>query len=125
MRYIVRPEDVPAYSPPLHAGTVNRRLVGKDVNGSTRVEVVLGTLEPGGLAERHSHDVQEQAIYMVEGRALVEIGDSIKEEVGPGTACFFPAGMPHRVEALTPARILVIYAPPLERSTSDQPFRPA
>ncbi len=39
MRDIVRPKDVPAYSPPLHAGTVNRRLVGKDVNGSARVEV--------------------------------------------------------------------------------------
>jgi quercetin dioxygenase-like cupin family protein len=125
MRYIVRAEDVPAYSPPLHAGTVNRRLVGRDVNGSTQVEVVLGVLEPGGVAERHSHDGEEQAFYVLEGRALVEVGDRIKEEVGPGTACFFPAGVPHRVEALTPVRALVIYAPPLERSTSAQPFRPA
>ncbi|HET7876665.1 MAG TPA: cupin domain-containing protein [Methylomirabilota bacterium] len=125
MKYIVRASDVPPYSPPLHAGTVNRRLVGRDVNGSTQVEMVLGTLEPGGVAERHSHDAQEQALYILEGRALVEVGDSIKEEVGPGTACFFPAGMPHRFEALTPVRALVIYAPPLERSTSDMPFRPA
>ena len=125
MRYIVRPEDVPPYSPPLHAGTVNRRLVGRDVNGSTRVEVVLGTLEPGGVGLGPSHDAEEQAIYILEGRALVEVGDDIKEEVGPGTACFFPAGVAHRVEALTPFRTLVIYAPPVERSTSDQPFRPA
>jgi len=125
MRYIVRAEDVPAYSPPMHAGTVNRRLVGRDVNGSAQVEVVLGVLEPGGVAERHSHGAQEQAVYILEGRALVEVGDRVKEEVGPGTACFFPVGMPHRVEALTPVRALVIYAPPLERSTSDQPFRPA
>jgi quercetin dioxygenase-like cupin family protein len=124
-RYIVRPEDVPAYSPPLHAGTVNRRLIGKDVNGSTQVELVLGVLEPGGVAERHSHDGQEQGFYVLEGRALVEVGSLVKEEVGPGTACFFPMGVPHRVEALTPLRALVIYAPPLERSTSDRPFRPA
>src|SRR3972149_3864178 len=121
MRYIVRPEDVPPYSPPLHAGTVNRRLVGRDVNGSTPVEVVLGTLEPGGVAMRHSHDAQEQAIYILEGRALIEVGDGVKEEVGPGTACFFPAGVAHRVEALTAVKTLVIYAPPLERSTADQP----
>ncbi len=38
MRYIIRPEDLPAYSPPLPAGTVNRRLV---------------VVEPGGVAERH------------------------------------------------------------------------
>lgn len=125
MKYIVRAEDVPAYSPPLHSGTVNRRLVGREVNGSTHVEMVLGVLEPGGVAERHRHDAQEQALYILEGRALVEVGDALKEEVGPGAACFFPAGMSHRVEALTPMKALVIYAPPLERSTSDRPFRPA
>ena len=72
MKYIVRPEDVPAYSPPLHAGTVNRRLVGKEVNGSRQVEVVLGAVESGGVAERHTHEV-EQAMYVIEGRALVEV----------------------------------------------------
>jgi len=51
---------------------VNRRLVGRDVNGSTRVEVVLGTVEPGGVAERHTHEV-EQAMYVLDGRALVEV----------------------------------------------------
>lgn len=125
MRYIVRAEDVAPYLPPMHAGTVNRRLVGRDVNGSTRVEVVLGVLEPGGVARRHLHDAEEQALYVLEGRALVEVGDTVKEEVGPGTACFFPAGVAHRVEALTPMKALVIYSPPLERSTADQPFRPA
>ena len=125
MKYIVRPEDVPPYSPAMHSGTVNRRLVGRDVNGSIHVEMVLGVLEPGGVAERHTHDAQEQAVYILEGRALVEMGGSVKEEVGPGAACFFPAGMPHRFEALTAVKALVIYGPPLERSTSDQPFRPA
>ncbi len=125
MKYIVRAEEVPPYSPPLHAGTVNRRLVGRDVNGSTQVEMVLGVLEPGGVAERHSHDAQEQVMYILEGRARIEVGDTVKEEVGPGTACFFPMGMPHRVQALTPMKTLVIYAPPLERSTAAQPFRPA
>ena len=125
MRYIVRPEEVPTYSPPLHAGTVNRRLVGKDVNGSQALEVVPGVVEAGGVAERHTHEV-EQAVYIVEGRALVEVADTA-QEVGPGTACFFPPGVPHRVESLGPGplRALVIYAPPLERSAAAQPFKPA
>jgi mannose-6-phosphate isomerase-like protein (cupin superfamily) len=125
VRYIVRPEDVPTYSPPLHAGTVNCRLVGRDVNGSQAVEVVLGVVQPGGLAERHTHEV-EQAMYILEGRALVEVNGEA-QECGPGTACFFPPGVTHRVESLGPGplRALVIYAPPLERSTAAQPFRPA
>ncbi|MFQ5520424.1 MAG: cupin domain-containing protein [Candidatus Methylomirabilia bacterium] len=125
MRYIVRPEDVPTYSPPLHAGTVNRRLVGSDVTGSEAVELVLGVVEPGGVAERHSHTV-EQAMYILEGRALVEVAED-KHEVGPGMACFFPPGVPHRVESLGPGALkaLVIYAPPLERSGTAEPFKPA
>ena len=122
MKYIVRPEEVLAYSPPLHAGTVNRRLVGKDVTGSQAVEVVLGVVEPGGVAERHTHEV-EQAMYILEGHALVDVAEA-RQEVGPGTACFFPPGVPHRVESLGPGplKALVIYAPPLERSTAAQPL---
>ncbi len=124
-KYIVTPEDVLPYSPPLHSGTVNRRLVGRDVNGSESVEVVLGVVEPGGLAERHTHEV-EQAMYVLSGRARVEVQGQARD-CGPGTACFFPPGVPHRVESLgpEPLRALVIYAPPLERSTAAQPFKPA
>lgn len=123
-RYIVTPDDVPPYSPPLHSGTVNRRLVGPDVNGSEAIEVVLGVVEPGGAAERHRHEV-EQAMYILEGRALVEVGGESRE-CGPGTACFFPPGAAHRVESLGPGplRALVIYAPPIERSGA-RAFRPA
>ena len=124
-RYIVTAEELPTYSPPLHAGTLNRRLVGRDVTASEAVEVVLGVVEPGGRAERHTHDV-EQVVYILEGRALVEV-DGEARECGPGTTCFFPPGVAHRVESLGPAslRVLVIYAPPLERSRAAQPFRPA
>jgi mannose-6-phosphate isomerase-like protein (cupin superfamily) len=65
-------------------------------------------------------------MYILDGRARVEVAGQSRE-CGPGTACFFPRGVPHRVESLGPAplRALVIYAPPLERSTAAQPFRPA
>lgn len=32
MRDIIRSGDVPAHSPPLHAGTVNRRLSGSQID---------------------------------------------------------------------------------------------
>jgi mannose-6-phosphate isomerase-like protein (cupin superfamily) len=49
---------------------------------------------------------------MLEGRAMVEVGGQ-KREIGPGEACFFPAGERHVFTATTDAvNVLVIYAPP-------------
>ena len=40
----------------------------------------------GALA--HSHPGIEQVCYMLDGRAMVEVGGQ-KREIGPGEACFF------------------------------------
>lgn len=113
-KYIVRLEDVEPYSPPLHSGTVNRRLVGRQSVGAQNIEVVLGVLEKGGGAEKHAHNDVEQAMYILEGRAIVEVGE-VREEVGPNTALFFPPGVAHALEVVseTPLKTLVIYGPPI------------
>lgn len=46
--------DFDRYGPPGHSGTVNRSLVDRDFCGA--FEMVHGTLEPGGGAERHRHE---------------------------------------------------------------------
>jgi mannose-6-phosphate isomerase-like protein (cupin superfamily) len=111
--FIVRPGDVAPYHPANHSGTVNRRLIGADNVGASRVEVVLGVIEPGQGAHPHAHPGIEQVCYMLEGRARAEIGGE-SCEIGPGECCFFPAGVAHSfaVVGATPARILVIYSPP-------------
>jgi len=38
--------ELPAYSPPAHSGTVNRRLVDREFGA--RFEMVLGHVAPGG-----------------------------------------------------------------------------
>ena len=38
--------EFPAYSPPMHHGAVNRRLVDRDLGAE--FEMILGRLEPGG-----------------------------------------------------------------------------
>jgi mannose-6-phosphate isomerase-like protein (cupin superfamily) len=112
-RYVVRPGDVTPYHPANHTGTVNRRLIGADNVGARNVEVLLGVIEKGRGALSHAHPGIEQVCYMLEGRALVEIGGE-KCEIGPGECCFFPAEVPHlfTVVSETPARVLVIYTPP-------------
>ncbi len=107
-------DSIPAYSPPLHDGTVNRRLVEGDLGAG--VEVIQGRLAPGGTASRHKHRESWQIILVQAGRARIALGDDVVREVGPGTVVRIPPMMPHQVEILgeETAELIVIYSPPLE-----------
>lgn len=104
---------IPTYSPPLHDGTVNRRLVEPALGAG--IEVIQGRLEPGGTASRHLHREAWQIILVQAGRARIELGDDVVQEVGPGTVVRIPPGTPHYVEILgdEPAELIVIYSPPV------------
>lgn len=117
-RYCVNADSVAPYSPANHTGTVNRRLIGPETVGAKQVEVVLGVVEKGHGAQPHSHPGIEQVCYMLEGRARAEVNGQVMD-LGPGDCCFFPADAPHvfTVTSDTPARVLVIYAPPYGEST--------
>lgn len=112
-RYLVREKDVQGYSPANHHGTVNKRLVSQTNVGAQHMEVVLGTLEKGGGALPHAHPGMEQACYLLEGTAEVEV-DGETFAMLPGDTCFFPQDVMHifRVTSDTPVRLLVIYSPP-------------
>ncbi len=114
-KYILHAYELPPYTPPAHSLTVNRRLLGRREWGSQRVEVVLGEIEYGGQADPHRHSGVEQAFYVIEGEATVDIeGES--SIVGPDDFVYLPAGATHRVTPLPgkKLKILIIYAPPLE-----------
>jgi quercetin dioxygenase-like cupin family protein len=111
--YCIRAAEVSAYHPANHEHTSNQRLIGPDNVGAQHMEVVLGTLGPGGGALPHAHPGMEQACYLLEGTAHVEVaGQSF--DLGPGDACFFPADEMHlfAVTSATPVKVLVIYSPP-------------
>jgi mannose-6-phosphate isomerase-like protein (cupin superfamily) len=81
------------------------------------VELVLGELEPGKGALPHAHPGIEQVCYLLEGRALAEVGGE-RAELGPGDCCFFPADTMHVFTAVgeAPCKVLVVYAPPYEEN---------
>ena len=110
---VIKPEDVETYQPDLHAGTVNRRLLRTD-----HLEIILGIISRGGGAQEHAHAENEQFLYMLEGKASVEI-DGKKVTVEPGSLIYFPKGAPHGggsfVESESPAKFLVMYSPPIKR----------
>ena len=115
--YLVKADSVQPYSPANHTGTVNRRLIGPETVGAKQVEVVLGVVKTGKGALPHSHPGIEQVCYLLEGRARAEVAGETMD-LGPGDCCFFPADVPHvfTVTSETPARVLVIYAPPYGES---------
>jgi quercetin dioxygenase-like cupin family protein len=112
-RYFVRTDEVPAYHPAGHTGTVNRRLIGPENVGARNVEVVLGVIARGQGALPHSHPGIEQVCYVLEGRARAEVGGEVCE-LAPGDSCFFPPDTPHvfTVVSEQPVKVLVIYSPP-------------
>ena len=116
-KYIVKPHELPTYSPPKHSWTTNRRLLGPGPSGSSTMEVILGELEYGGQADPHVHQDLEQAFFILQGQAEVEI-DGEKAVVGPEDFIFLPPGTVHRVTPMKgpPLRLLIIYSPPLSSS---------
>ena len=105
--------ELPAYSPPAHSGTVNRRLVGREFGAG--FEMILGQVAPGGEASRHYHVDETQIVYILKGEADVALGDELPRRCGPGTVIRIPKGLAHEVvtagdEAL---ECLVLYAPPV------------
>lgn len=115
--YFVNQQSVAAYHPANHTGTTNYRLIGPETVGANNIEVVLGVVEKGKGALPHSHSGIEQVCYMLEGRALAEVGGEARE-LGPGDCCFFPAGARHTftVTSDTAVKVLVIYSPPYGES---------
>ncbi|TAK51934.1 MAG: cupin domain-containing protein [Betaproteobacteria bacterium] len=111
-KYLIRQRDVQAYSPANHTGTRNYRLIGPQAVGAKHLEVLIGEVERGKGALPHSHPGIEQACYLLEGSAHVEVAGE-KFEMAAGETCFFPADAPHLfIVTSARARVLVIYSPP-------------
>lgn len=105
--------QLPAYCPPAHSGTLNRRLVDRAFGAG--FEMILGQIAPGGEASRHYHVAAAQVVYLLQGEAMVRLGEEAPRRVGPGTVIRIPPGLAHEVAAVgeAPLECLLIYAPPL------------
>jgi quercetin dioxygenase-like cupin family protein len=111
-KYILRPEDVPSYSPANHSSTKNHRLVAPGVNGAQFMEVIFGNLERGGGAAPHAHPGMEQATYIIEGEGVLVV-DGAEHKFAAGDLLFFPAEVFHEVKVVSERlKLLVIYSPP-------------
>lgn len=97
---VIRPENVPPYSPAGHAKTLNRCLFVDEY-----VEIIEGWIEAGGGAERHAHRDHEQLLYVISG-------------AGVPLVIHYPRGVAHGTGGgvVHPLHLLVVYSPPLGES---------
>jgi len=110
--FVIRPSEMPSYSPANHTGTKNTRLVGPKVNGAKYLEIALGDIERNEGSPAHAHPDLEQATYILEGEAVAEI-DGKEHHVRAGDLLYFPAHVFHSIKVLSERlKLLVIYSPP-------------
>jgi len=83
-------------------------------NGAAVLEYVT---KKGEEPEAHTHPTEDEMFYVLEGR-LTFVCDAQRFEVEAGGFVFLPHGMEHSytIRSGGPVRLLVITAPPRERS---------
>jgi quercetin dioxygenase-like cupin family protein len=70
---------------------------------------------PGGtLASPHTHDTQEEILYVISGQGAIIAGDQEILMV-QGAAIFIPPGLPHQIRAdgQETLRVVTLFSPPV------------
>jgi len=118
---ICHKNDLDAYSPPGHGGTTNVRLF--DQSFCQNFEMIHGEIEPGGVAEKHHHETEHQAMYVLTGIAEVTLGEEQPVSCGPGTVIKLPPKVDHHVLSAGPEtlRLIIVYSPPMPKR-DDKPL---
>jgi mannose-6-phosphate isomerase-like protein (cupin superfamily) len=89
------------------------KMVKAGLFATERLYYDLYCLEPGQAQKVHSHAGSDKVYLVLEGRAMIAIGDEERELV-PDEAVLAAAGQPHGVRNATPSRVvlLVVTTPP-------------
>ncbi len=72
------------------------------------------------LAETHSHETEEEIIYILSGEGAVIAGQQ-ESRLEPGVAVFIPPGLPHqiRVDGAEPLKLVTLFSPPVTPGAYD------
>lgn len=105
--------ELEGYQPPGHSGAQNVRLVSRE--DCARFEMIYAVLDPGGEAERHTHAQAYQAVYVIEGRGLIEMAGRPPQQCGAGAVIRIPPGVEHYARNVGdgPLTMIIVYSPPL------------
>ena len=81
------------------------------------------TMDPGGGAQEHAHEQEQEAMFFYEGTGIATIGES-EYEIRPESVMLAPAGVPHRIQNTGdgPLKFVFIYCPPLPEHVSREEY---
>lgn len=69
----------------------------------------MNCYEPGQFTPVHTHPVDDEIVFCVEGRGRVTFEGLPEVPLTPGSLVVLPAGIAHGIEAAADSRMVVIY----------------
>jgi quercetin dioxygenase-like cupin family protein len=97
-------------------------ITARGVHGE-RLTLAVVELEPGAIAEEHSHP-HEQLGIVLRGSLLFRVADD-ERDLGPGETWQIPSNTPHRaVAGADGATVLDVFAPPRSEWADGEPGDP-
>jgi quercetin dioxygenase-like cupin family protein len=91
-------------------GALELKVTGRETGG--RMTALENIIAPGEGPPLHTHDVEDESWYVIEGTLRFQLGSELAEAPA-GTFVFVPRGVPHAFQNVdtSPARILVMFSP--------------
>jgi mannose-6-phosphate isomerase-like protein (cupin superfamily) len=90
-------------------------------NSQTR-NLVFGLAEfpAGTLAATHTHEAEEEVIYILSGEGVIISGEN-EAPLEPGVAVFIPPGLAHQIRAdgEEPLKLVTLFSPPVTPGAYD------
>jgi len=77
-------------------GALSKMLVGPEKGGSARVDFRISRYAPNAYVEEHSHRVQEQIYYVIEGEGVLTVGGE-EHLMRPHDYVYLPPGVRHAI----------------------------
>lgn len=92
---VVAQDEAPTYWQPVPANGFVRNIFGQaNTHGVNRFSVGTQTVAPGCMIREHTHDGNEEVIYVVEGKGFARI-DGVDHPIERGSAVFLGIGRKH------------------------------
>jgi quercetin dioxygenase-like cupin family protein len=97
-------------------------LIGPMNSEAKNLTFGLAEFHPGEAAPAHTHDLQEEILYILEGEGTFITVDGARP-LEPGVAVFIPPGLEHRVAVSgeRPLRLVTVFSPPVVPGAYDTP----
>ena len=104
-------------------GRNSRLLISGSETGNKAFALGRSLMEPGVIADLHSHANEEEAMYFYAGEGVCVVGDQ-KYEIGPETVVLAPAGVKHQVTntGTEPLKFVWTMSPPLAAHYSQETY---